>query len=112
MPVAVAAGRRKREDKMGLFDQQSDPLQEMDKQWVNLTNEQWLKLDAIAEVLAARGVKSPVTKKPVSRADVIREFVANGIKFYEVEHGRIAVSMPAPKSGATKKSASKKGGSK
>lgn len=112
MDVAVATrGARKGRSRMGLFDSKPDPLDDIDPQLVRLSKRTWKKLDAIGDVLAARGVKSPVTKKAATRADVIREYVENGIAAFEAQHGPIQVSAePPPHAEPAKKKAAKKGG--
>lgn len=117
MPVAVAT---RREDRMGLFDK-PNPLDEMEKQLLNLTRRDWLKLHVIAKRLAEQGVKSPLTKKDVTKTDVGRDFIDTGIQGYEAAHGDITDEMLSPllKKGATppetapepsKKKPAKKGG--
>ncbi|GEL75664.1 hypothetical protein MVI01_74480 [Myxococcus virescens] len=98
---------------MGLFDA-PDPLDELVGKLVNLTERDWRELDYIAARIAAAGAKSPLTQKEATRADVIRQFVRDGIKIFKAEHGPIPLdtpSAPAPVA-AKKKATSKKGGSK
>ncbi|WP_426751766.1 hypothetical protein [Myxococcus sp. Y35] len=96
---------------MGLFDA-PDPLDELVGKLVNLTERDWRELDYIAERLAAAGVKSPLTKKEATRADVIRQFIHDGIEAFKVEHGPIPLTAPPAPAAAKKKPAAKKGGAK
>ncbi|GEL73648.1 hypothetical protein MVI01_54320 [Myxococcus virescens] len=120
MPVA-AATRRKEIVPMGLMDK-PDPLEELERQLMLDTARNWRKLEYIADVLAKRGIKSPITRKPVTKTDVSRDFHAQGIKMWEALEGEVTDAMLAEmerakeaeraKKTAKKKSAAKKGGSK
>ncbi|MBL0698977.1 hypothetical protein [Comamonas sp. JC664] len=107
---------------MGLMDK-PDPMEELERQLMLDTVRNWRKLEYIADVLAGRGVKSPINRKPVTKMDVSRDFHSEGIKVWESMEGKISDAMleewarakeaeKAKKAVAKKKAATKKGGAR
>ncbi|MCP3105568.1 hypothetical protein LZ198_42660 [Myxococcus sp. K15C18031901] len=102
---------------MGLMDA-PDPMEELERQLISDTVRNWRKLEFIAAQLTKRGIKSPVTRKDVTKTDVSRDFHTAGIKMWEASEGRITDEMlqeferqSAKAAGsAKKKSVLKKGG--
>ncbi|MCY1042664.1 hypothetical protein OV208_15165 [Corallococcus sp. bb12-1] len=86
---AVAAVAR-RGIPMPVFDD-ADPLDEVITKNVRFPKRMWLQLIAIAKLERAQGKKSPLTRRGVSKNDVLWSAADALVKAYVAEHGPLTL---------------------